>query len=154
MRNNSRSLTDIEKKVINLLQLDFGYEIRPFESLAKTLEISVNELVEIMNVLKNEGYITRVGPFFNMDKTSGFVTLVAMKIPSSEFERVSTYVNSFIEVAHNYERDHLFNMWFVLATKEESKAMEILENIEKVTGFKTYNLPKLKEYALSLYLEV
>lgn len=154
MKSNERELSLVEKKVINLLQRDFGYDSRPFDIIAKTLEISVNELLKIMNTLKNEGYITRVGPFFNMDKTSGYVTLVAMKVSDTDFEKVADYVNSFIEVAHNYERDNEFNMWFVLASKDEKDAFSILEKIEQVTGYKTYNLPKLKEYALSLYLEV
>lgn len=154
MRSEFRQLTPLEKKVLNLVQKDFGYEINPYNYLAKTLQISVNELLKIMKRLKEEGYITRVGPFFNMDKSTGYVTLVAMKVPEDDFDRVANIVNSYLEVAHNYQRDNDFNMWFVLATSESQRAVEILFEIEKQTGIKTYNLPKLKEYALSLYLEV
>lgn len=154
MRSSSRELNPLEKRVINLLQKDFGYGVNPYNYLAKTLEISVNELLEIINNLKDEGYITRIGPFYNMDKSNGYVSLVAMIIPDNDFENVTNIVNSYFEVAHNYQRDNKFNMWFVLASESKERSLEILCEIEKVTGYKTYNLPKLKEYALSLYLEV
>lgn len=104
--------------------------------------------------LKSRGFLTRVGPFFNMDRTSGHVSLVAMKVPENCFEKVSEIVNSFEEVAHNYERNNDFNMWFVISGTSREEVNDTLSKIEYLTGFKTYDFPKLKEYVLELYLEV
>lgn len=147
------SLNEIEKKILNLLQKDFGFEVRPFALLAKQLGLEESVLIAMINDLKNRGYITRIGPFFNMDKTNGQVTLVAMKVPEEDFEKTADIVNAFVEVAHNYKRDHEFNMWFVLACSDKKRAEEVLTEIENSSGYKTMNLPKIREFNLDLYLE-
>jgi hypothetical protein len=76
-----------------------------------------------------------------------------MKVPTERFEEVSQVINSFEEVAHNYERNHVFNMWFVVSGFGKKDVENTLSDIERLTGLKTYNFPKLKEYALDLYLE-
>lgn len=146
--------SDIEIKVLNTLQKHFDFNVNQFEEIARRLELSEEELLNILSGLKNKKVITRVGPFFNMDKSTGYVSLVAMKVPLSEFYKVASIINTYCEVAHNYRRDHEFNMWFVVATIDEESALGILREIEKQTGIKTYNLPKEKEYALDLFLEV
>ena len=77
-----------------------------------------------------------------------------MKVDEPRFAEVAAIVNSFTEVAHNYKRQHELNMWFVLAAHTEAEAMSILKSIEQKTGLPTYNLPKLQEFNLDLYLEV
>lgn len=122
--------------------------------MAEKIGLSEDELIAQLNSLKEKGAITRIGPFFNLDRTSGYVSLVAMKVKESEFEIVKTIVNSFEEVAHNYRRDHEFNMWFVVAGVTQDDVLEVLSKIEIQTNCKTYNLPKLREFSLDLYLEV
>ncbi len=110
-------------------------------------------ILKLQQFLEN-GLLTRIGPFFNMDKTSGYVSLVAMSVPLDRFDEITLLVNSYDEVAHNYQREHKLNMWFVLAAKEENSAHEILRDIEMKSSLKTYNFPKEREFALDLYLEV
>jgi DNA-binding Lrp family transcriptional regulator len=104
--------------------------------------------------LLDRGVLTRVGPFYNMDKSNGYVSLVALIVPEDRFDEVSVIVNSYEEVAHNYKREHQFNMWFVIAGTHEEEIKKVLLEIEKNTGLKTFNFPKLKEFALDLYFEV
>lgn len=118
------------------------------------MEIEEQQLLAKVSEFIEQGVLTRVGPFFNMDKSTGYVTLVAMIVPESQFEEVASIVNSYEEVAHNYRRVHQFNMWFVLAAKSPESANELLAQIEKRTQLKVYNFPKEKEFALDLFLEV
>lgn len=147
-------LNPFEKAVLNLLQKDFGFSLSPFTELAAKLETDETRLIATIEDLKARGFITRIGPFFNMDRSSGYVSLVAMKVDELHFAAVAEMVNSFTEVAHNYKRQHELNMWFVLAAHSEAEAMDVLQSIENKTGLKTYNLPKLQEFNLDLYLEV
>lgn len=146
--------TDLEKRILNLLQKHYEFSFNQFKSLADDLGIKEDELIAELNSLKARGIITRVGPFFNMDKSSGYVSLVAMKIDEADFEKVKNIVNSFEEVAHNYKRNHELNMWFVIAGISELEVLKTLKKIETMTNYKTYNLPKLREFSLDLYLEV
>jgi len=55
---------------------------------------------------------------------------------------------------NNYARDHQLNMWFVLATETPERIGEVLEEIERVTGYRVYNMPKLEEFYVGLHFEL
>lgn len=154
MESNKYQLTVDDKKVLMVAQKNFGFSTMPFDEIALKSELKVDLVLKIMQKLVDEGFITRTGPFFNLDRSSGYVSLVAMRVPEEKFTLVSELVNSYEEVAHNYKRKHDLNMWFVLGASSQVKAFEILKEIELKTKLKTFNLPKLKEYNLDLFLEV
>jgi len=49
-------------------------------------------------------------------------------------------------VAHNYARDHAFNMWFVIAAPSPERVEEVARAIERETGLAVLRLPKEREY--------
>lgn len=154
MESSNYQLTTNDRKVLMAAQRHFGFSVMPFNEIAKKSKLDVETVMTIMQNLTAKGFITRTGPFFNLDRSSGYVSLVAMKVPEDEFILVTDIVNSYDEVAHNYKRQHDLNMWFVLGASSQIRAFEILEEIEAKTKLKTFNLPKLKEYNLDLFLEV
>jgi DNA-binding Lrp family transcriptional regulator len=91
---------------------------------------------------------------YHAERLGGALSLVAMEIPAADFDRVAEQVNAFPEVAHNYARDHALNMWFVLATEKPERKDWILGEIERETGYRAYDMPKLAEYFVGLRLEV
>jgi hypothetical protein len=56
-------------------------------------------------------------------------------------------------VAHNYRREHRFNMWFVVAAERPEGIGRVLEEIEHETGYRALDLPKRREYYLRLKLD-
>jgi len=69
-----------------------------------------------------------------------------MEVPSARFDEVVTLVNALPEVAHNYERAHRLNMWFVLACEKPEGIAEAVARIEGETGLKVLCFPKEKEF--------
>jgi hypothetical protein len=67
--------------------------------------------------------------------------------------RVAALVNAHPEVAHNYRREHPFNMWFVVGTERPGRVAEVLAAIERETGYRPLDLPKEREYYLHLKLD-
>ncbi len=147
-------LTSDDIEVLRIAQKHFGFAVRPFQVIAEKTGLLESEVIDILNNLKKEGFVTRVGPFLNLDNSNGFVSLVAMIVPEEKYLEVTAVVNAYQEVAHNYKRAHEFNMWFVLAAKSLEEASRVLLEIEEKTKLKIYNLPKLKEYNLDLYLDL
>jgi len=143
-----------DRKIINLLQDGIPVCDHPFARAAEKIEISEDALRKRLIRLRDNGIITRIGPMFHAEHLGGGLTLAAMRIPQEDFDRVATQVNEFDEVAHNYERDHEFNMWFVLATENTGRINEVLESIERKTGYPVYNMPKLEEFYVGLKFEV
>jgi DNA-binding Lrp family transcriptional regulator len=83
----------------------------------------------------------------------GAFTLAALRVPAHDFDRVAALVNAHPEVAHNYRREHPFNMWFVVATERPEGIGELLAAIERETGCRVMSLPKEREYYLRLQLD-
>jgi len=144
----------LDRKIINVLQTGFPLTEQPYTDVATELGIEEKELLtRLSNLLENKT-LTRFGPMYDAQKLGGAFSLVAIQIPEDDFETVTEVVNSYSEVAHNYHRDHDFNMWYVLATETPEQIDEVNREIEQRTGLKVFNMPKLEEYFIGLQLQV
>lgn len=148
------SLDEINRNIINTLQHGFPVSDYPFREAAESLNITEPELLERISAMRENGILTRFGPLFNVENMGGTFSLCAMKIPFAEFDTVAEKVNALPQVAHNYQRDHIMNMWFVLATESPEEKQKTIEKIEQQTGYRVYDMPKEKEYFVGLYLKV
>jgi DNA-binding Lrp family transcriptional regulator len=143
----------IDRDIINNLQGGFPLSERPYAEAAAKLGLTEDELIRRLDGLLEKGALTRFAPMYHAERLGGALTLAAMKIPPPDFERVAEIVNGFPEVAHNYAREHEFNMWFVLATETPQRIDEVIGEIEKATGYSVYNMPKLEEFFVGLRFE-
>lgn len=139
-------LDALDRAIINQLQGDFPIAERPFAEAAERLGIDESALLGRIERLMKENVATRFGPMYQIERLGGAFTLAAMKVPADRFDEVTALVNAFQEVAHNYQRDHEFNMWFVLATDAPARIEETIARIERATGLKVFNMPKEKEF--------
>lgn len=147
-------MNELERTIINGLQGGFPICERPFLASAERLGIDENELIATLRDLLDQGILSRFGPLFHAERMGGALTLAALQVPDADFERVAAQVNAFPEVAHNYARDHAFNMWFVLATDQPERKAAVIHAIETVTGLPVHDMPKIAEYFVGLRLEV
>lgn len=147
-------MDDLDRAIVNALQDGFPICDQPYAEAAAMLGTTEMELIQRLSRLLDDGVLTRFGPLYNAERFGGAVTLAAMKVPAKEFESVAAVVNAFPEVAHNYARDHAFNMWFVVATERPERVQEVLREIGQETGCRVYDMPKINEYFIGLRLEV
>ena len=148
-------LTDLDKKLINLLQDGFPLTARPFETVAQQIsaagfEASEAEVIARIQALLDEGTLSRFGPMYQAERMGGGLTLAAMKIDEKDYDRVCEQVNTFSQVAHNYRREHELNMWFVLATETPEGIQDCIHEMEEVTGYHVFNMPKQEEFYVGL----
>ena len=148
-------MSELDKGLINLLQDGFPLTARPFLTVAKQLKENdiVASEIEIMNRIQamlDDGLLTRFGPLYQAERMGGGLTLAAMMIEEKDYERVNEQVNAFPEVAHNYRREHELNMWFVLATESPEGIEDCIEEMEAVTGYQVFNMPKEEEFYVGL----
>lgn len=144
----------VDRAIVNRLQGGFPVCERPYAEAATTLGLTEDELMQRLDALLENGTLTRFGPMYHAERLGGALTLAAMKVPVRDFERVTEIVNRFPEVAHNYAREHAFNMWFVLATEAPERIEQAIGEIEKATGYRVYNMPKLEEFYVGLRFTV
>ncbi len=101
-----------------------------------------------------DGVLTRFGPMFDIEQLGGAFTLAALAVPEARFETVAAQLNELPQVAHNYRREHHWNMWFVLACASAAELAQALSRIEALTGLAVLNLPKEHTYHVGLYFPV
>lgn len=143
----------LDRNIINSLQHDFPVCDRPFAVLAETLHSTEDELIARVQTMLDSGLLTRFGPMYNAVNMGGALSLCAMKVPEDRFDEVAAQINAFAEVAHNYQRDHEMNMWFVLATETQQELENTLAAIAHCTGIPVYNMPKQKEFFVGLHFK-
>lgn len=142
-----------DRRIINALQGGFPITERPFAVAADKLGLEEAELLSRIQALRDAGTISRFGPMWHAEKMGGGLTLSAMSVPPDRFESVAELVNSYPEVAHNYAREHSFNMWFVVATERPERIAEVLAEIEARTGLTVHDMPKIEEFYVGLRFE-
>jgi DNA-binding Lrp family transcriptional regulator len=142
-----------DRRIVNALQGGFPVSERPFAEAGAALELAEGELIDRVRRLIEVGVLSRFGPLFDAERMGGAVTLAAMAVPAERFEAVAALVNAHREVAHNYAREHALNMWFVVASDDPARLSEVIAEIERETGLRVHDMPKLDEYFIGLRLE-
>lgn len=143
------SFSALEKRLLNDFQHDLPMSATPFADMAARLGVSEDEVLDTVTRLQDDGVISRVGPVFTPNRI-GVSTLAAMSIPANELECVARIVSAFPEVNHNYEREHEFNLWFVVTASSEEHLDVVLREIEQHAEYPLMSLPMLEDYFIDL----
>ncbi|MBW9259688.1 MAG: Lrp/AsnC family transcriptional regulator [Candidatus Thiodiazotropha sp. (ex. Lucinisca nassula)] len=148
------SLSSLDRQLINRFQGGVDLSDRPFHQMARLVDSDESEVMNAVQRLLDDGWLSRFGPLYNAERLGGSLALAAMAAPEAVFDDVVEQVNALPEVAHNYRRDHWLNMWFVLATDSNESMASIISHIEGITGLRVYAFPKQEEFYLGLWFEI
>jgi DNA-binding Lrp family transcriptional regulator len=146
-------MDEFDRLIVNTLQEGLPLCEQPFAALARELEIDEQQIVARISKLLDDNILTRFGPLYDAERLGGALTLCALSAPPERFEDTADKVNGHPEVAHNYEREHALNMWFVLATENHDRIAEVVAEIESETGCRVFQFPKQEEFFVGLKLE-
>lgn len=148
-------LTQIDKKLLNIIQMDFPVVQKPFASIAEKLGVDEVEVLERLATLKKEGIIRQISAIYDTRRLGYQSTLVAMKIEPSKLDGVAKFVNTHPGVSHNYGRKHAYNLWFTIAVPPGSDLKKNIKILSKVDGVINTNiLPTLKLYKIGVKLDM
>lgn len=154
LRAEPAILDDVDRAILNGLQGDFPLCERPFALAAEKLGLDEATLIARLQKLLDDRVLTRFGPMVQIERLGGAFVLAALAVPEDRYDEVTVQVNSLPEVAHNYRREHHFNMWFVLATDSREGIAEACGKIETLTGLPVHAFPKEREYFVDMRLKV
>ncbi len=147
-------LDAVDRQIIAKMQGEFPLCERPYAAVAEVLGIPEGDLLSRLQRLLDTRVLTRFGPMMQVERMGGAFVLAALAVPEARYDAVAALVNALPQVAHNYRREHAFNMWFVLATETPAGIAEAIARIEGDTGLKVRAFPKEREYFVEMKLAV
>ncbi|MDH5540456.1 MAG: Lrp/AsnC family transcriptional regulator [Rhizobacter sp.] len=140
--------------LIDRLHSDLPLSEHPFACVGAEFDMSEDEVLARLRRLLSQGVLTRFGPLYQIERAGGRFVLAALEVPESRYEEVTALVNALPEVAHNYRREHVFNMWFVVAAESAAQIDAALTRIKESTGLAVHAFPKEREYFVELRLPI
>ena len=144
------ALTDLEFKLLNSFQRGFPLRTQPFAALAQQLESTETCVIENLQRMQERGLVSRVGAVFRPNAI-GASALAALAVPFDRLEEVASYISAIPEVNHNYEREHRFNLWFVVTASSAARLRAVLQDIEDASQCgDTLVLPLLEDFHIDL----
>ena len=141
--------TETIQQLLNQYQHDFPLSPTPYADLAKQLGTDEDSLLQLLTELKDQGILSRIGAVFRPHRV-GVSTLAAMAVPENRLDSVAEQISAYSAVNHNYEREHHFNLWFVVTAENQQQLDNTLADMEAKTGIRILSLPMEKDYHIDL----
>ncbi len=135
--------------LLNDFQRNFPLCRRPYAQLAEKLGSTEDKVIDSLRQMQADERVSRIGAVLRPG-CFGVSTLVAMAVPEGLLAEVAQRVNAFPGVNHNYQREHRYNLWFVLTAADSSALMLTLAEIESLAGVPALSLPMEKAYHIDL----
>lgn len=135
--------------LLNRWQHGFPLEGRPFAHIAAALGTDEIAVIAGFEAARAEGSLSRIGGVWAAG-AGGAALLVAMAVPADRLDAVAAQVDALPGVNHNYEREHRFNLWFVITGAEAAPLHARLDALERDTGLATLRLPMQRVYRIDL----
>jgi DNA-binding Lrp family transcriptional regulator len=148
-------LTAFDKDLLNLLQGNLPVCSHPFAKLAEELGTDEQTVLSRVQELKAEGYLRRIGTFFDSNNLGYKGTLVALKVDPAKMQTVAEAVNRYPGATHNYEREGRYNLWFTLLSPNLETEAKILDEVQALNGVEDMlNLKANKKYKINVQFKL
>jgi len=146
----------MQDELLYQMQNSFPMEKRPFHTLAKELNSTPQEIIDLVQSLKDEKIIRQTSAIFDTKRLGYRSSLVAFKVDEERVDEAAKIINAHPGVSHNYLRNHDYNIWFTMAVEPDSKfglekTIEILS--ERTGAIESIILPTLKMFKISVKMD-
>lgn len=138
-------LTELEKRIIALIQEDMAVTERPYLAIAEELGITETDLLEHLKDLSRRGVIRRFGATLRHQR-AGFSAnaMVAWIVDKDRIEEVGQKMASFDQVSHCYQRnpapDWPYNLYTMVHADSEQACHETARKMSTATSVQDYTL--------------
>lgn len=136
-------------RLLNDFQRGFPLVEAPFSAVGDVCGLTEAQVLAALHDWTESGVVSRVGAVF-APRRIGASALAALAAPVADLDAIAERVNAIREVNHNYQREHAFNLWFVITAASPERLREIVADIERDTGCAVIVLPLEEEFHIDL----
>lgn len=151
MRNVSlpAAMDPTDFRLLNDWQRRLPLVPEPFARIGEAVGLGQAAVIERYRALVQGGAVSRIGAVF-APRRLGASALAALAAPPDRLEAIAARVSREAAINHNYEREHHFNLWFVVTAASEEHLRQIVRGIEADTGCEVIVLPMEQEFHIDL----
>ena len=146
----------MENELLFEMQNAFPMAERPFKAVAEKLNSTEEEVLSLVQKLKDEKIIRQTSAIFDTKRLGYKSSLVAFKVSEDKIDQAAEIINAHPGVSHNYLRNHDYNIWFTMAVAPDSKLglEKTIEILKERTGAEdAIILPTLKMFKISVKMD-
>ncbi len=132
-----------EKLVLRLVQDSLPDSPRPFARIAEQADLQEKQVLELLQNLKNKGYIRRFGATLRHQE-AGYDcnVMVAWQVPLEDIPAVSRIMVSRPEITHCYQRRSTdkwpFNLYTMIHGRDKNQCLQVIQELQAQTGLQDY----------------
>jgi len=141
----STGLSDIEARVLAILQEGFAGSREPYKQMAERAGMDTGKFLEILKDFKRSGKLRRIGAIVNhikMGLTGS--AMVAWQVESGRIEQVGTILAGFGQVSHAYERqtddNWPYNIYKMVHGADVREVEDTISKMSRASGVTTYKI--------------
>ena len=135
--------------LLNRWQHGFPLVPAPFDCIARQAGCSESAVIAAYRDAALGGSLSRIGGVWAAG-AGGAALLCALAVPALRLDEVAACVDALPGVNHNYEREHRWNLWFVITGRDANVLRTRLDALELAVGLRTLRLPMQRVYRIDL----
>ena len=135
--------------LLNDWQHGFPLVREPFAHIAHACGADQAAVLARFQALQDQGSMGRIGGVF-APGAGGAALLAAMAVPPERMAAVAAQVSAHPGVNHNYEREHAFNLWFVMTGRDAATVEAAMQTLQQATGLRALRLRMERAYRIDL----
>jgi len=138
-------LSDIEIKVLAVLQEGFPESRNPYKDMAEKAGMETEQFLAVLQDWKRRGKIRRIGAIVNHFKVglSGGA-MVAWQVEPERIEEVGNILSGFGQVSHAYERQTAdnwpYNIYTMVHGADVREVERTVSQMSRACGITTYKI--------------
>lgn len=159
---SEKSLSEIDKKIIQVLQEDFPLSEEPYKILAEKVGISEEEFLRRVKNFVTENKIRKLGAVLQ-HRTAGFKSnaLCVWEVPPDKLDEIAAIMSAHAAVSHCYDRTPApnwnYNLYTMIHAKSREECDAIINELSKLTGITNfqalYSKKEWKKTAMKYFIE-
>lgn len=137
-------------RLLNEWQRDFPLEPRPFARIAQAVGAAEEDVIAAYRDLSAQGPGEPGGRGVRPCVAWVRAHSRPLAAPPERLEEVAARVTREPAINHNYQREHRYNLWFVVTAASRAQLEEVVAGIERDTGCAVIVLPLEEEFHIDL----
>ncbi|MFP4455283.1 MAG: winged helix-turn-helix transcriptional regulator [Desulfonatronovibrio sp.] len=140
------NFTTQEKQILKVVQADLPDSQEPYADIAQRAGVSEQEVLSLLNRLKEGGYIRRFGATLRHQQAGyGFNAMVAWYVDEGrDIQAVGEAMAARPEITHCYERknclDWPYNLYTMIHGQSRDDCQRVVEELMARTGVVQYEM--------------